>query len=111
MDVLPRPANEKWQFAAGVDSSNGFRSGLLKYGQAAGLVRVDHVDQVVGDAVALLLGRLGCADVHASIEEARIRRDDFTVQLFSKPDGNLGLTDRRRANNYDQWGVGGWLRR
>ena len=84
VDVLTGSTDKKWQLAARPDSGDGFGCGALEDGQTPGLVGIGHVDQMVRNAGAFCGRWLGSADVHAAIEETRIRRDDFDVKTFGK---------------------------
>ena len=48
------------------------------------LIRVDNVDEVMGDTPALLGGWFGRTDIHAAVEKARIRRDDLAAEVAQR---------------------------
>ena len=47
-------------------------------------VRVGDIDQVVGDAGHLSGSGFGRADIHAAVEQARVGRDDLSIQALSQ---------------------------
>ena len=102
MDILSRPADQHGQMHAGVDAGDGCRGGLLEQRQAPGCIRIGHVDQVVRNVPAFLRRGLGSANIHAAVEQPRIRRDDLTIQPFGQLDGNTGLANRSRPDDDDQ---------
>ena len=65
--------------------------------KAAIFVRFEDVDQMVRHGVALVVGRLGRADVHVPIEGHRVHRDDLGADATRQfdADGRLaGLRSR-----------------
>ena len=59
------------------------------------------VEQVVRDAVALGLGLLGGADIHALVELHRVGVDDLAAEHLGQRDGQAGLAGGGRAHHGD----------
>ena len=68
----------------GVDLLDSLARLLLEHGQAPGFIGVGDVDEVMGGKSPFCQGRLGGADIHVAIEQARVGRDDLTIQPFGK---------------------------
>ncbi len=66
-------------------------SGVNILGKAEFLVRVDHVDQMMGHGRPLLGRGFGRPNIHAPIEGHRIERDDLRTQVSGKRNPNLRL--------------------
>jgi hypothetical protein len=85
-----------------MDRANCFARRPLEHSETPSFVRVCHIDQMVGYPRALLRRRLGGADIHAAVKQARIRRDDFTTQILCKLDRNVGLSHGSGAQDDNQ---------
>ena len=115
-DVLPRPPHQERQPSALVDVCNRLARGLLEDGEAPGLVRLGHVNEMVGHALSFSQRRFGGADVQAAIEQPRVCRDDLAVQLLGELQADFGLADCSRADDQYEWksplsfGERGWGR-
>jgi len=71
---------------------------LLKFLKRDRLIRGAQVEQVMGHAL-LLFGRgFGRADIHFSVELARIDVEDLQLEVLSKLKGERGFATRRRAH-------------
>jgi hypothetical protein len=53
-----------------MDGVDGLASEALKLSQAQDLVRIGHINQMVGNSTLLLRSRLGRADIHPPVEKA-----------------------------------------
>ena len=85
-----------------MDTCNGFGRLLLENGQAPDCAWIGHVNQVMRYTPAFLQRRFGSPDIHATVKETRICRDDLTPKSFGKANGNLGLANCSRTNDDNQ---------
>ena len=68
------------------------------------LVRVGHVDQVVGQPCPLLCGWFGCAQVHAAIDSHRVATDDLSDEALAQSQRKRRLPAACGAEQqYEQW--------
>ena len=99
--VEPGPARHHGQRPAaqhGIDV--GPRVPLVR-GDAGLLGHVEHVELVVLDAVPLLRGDLGGADVHPAVELGGVGAHDLAPQPPGERDGEVGLAGGGRADHPD----------
>jgi hypothetical protein len=106
MDVLSGPTHKEGQAPVGTYFLDGFGGSPLEHRQAPGVIRVRHIEQVMRDSEALLQRGLGRADIHASVEQPRICRDDLAFQPLRQGEGEIGLPDRSRPDDDDEGRLG-----
>jgi len=82
-----------------MDRRNRFSCRLLELGQRPGVIRVSNVDQVVGDARTFFGRGFGGANVHATVEEARVGADDFSIPALGYLNGDLSFANGSRADD------------
>ena len=70
--------------------------------QAQSLIGICDVDQVMRDTLPFLMRWLGCANIHAAVEKARICRDNLGVQRLGQPQGHVGLPNCSRTHDNHQ---------
>jgi hypothetical protein len=61
------------------------------------LVGVGDIDQVMGNARAFCMGRLGGADLHVAVDLPRVGTDDIGAEGLSHRDRRGALAAGRRA--------------
>ncbi len=66
---------------------------------------IDHIEEMVGDAIALRHRGFGDPDIHAPIEIAGIGIDDFAIEAMAEIDRQRGFAGGRRAADDDQRGA------
>jgi hypothetical protein len=92
-----------------MDICDGLPGLVLKSRQAARLVRIGYVYQVMHNLLALFWSWLGGANVHPSIKKAGISRNDLAIQAFGYLDGDFSFSHSRGADdNHKRWArIGG----
>ena len=84
------------------DILNGILCQMLKHGDIKRLLWIQHVNQVMPDAVHLVRHDLCRSDIKTAIDLHGICRDDLSADSFCKTDRQIGLSDRGRTGQYDQ---------
>ena len=64
--------------------------------------RIDAVDEMMGNAGALLLGWLGRGDIEAAVDLQGVTADDLAVQLLGNPDRQFRFAGAGRAEDRQQ---------
>jgi hypothetical protein len=78
-----------------------------KEGRAVVLVRVQDVDQVVGNKLPFLSGRLGCADIHPAVNLHGIGAEDFTAEPLGQTKSQRGFPGGGGSDDGYKAGQGG----
>ncbi len=89
--VEARPSGDDGQAPAAPDVLQRVPRQPRGVGGGEGLVRLDHVQQVVPHLPLLLRGRLGGADVQAAVDLLAVAGDDLAAPLARQPHGQGAL--------------------
>ncbi len=100
----PRAAHDDGEGAAGGDGGDRFVGQRGVAHRVDRLVRVDHVDEVVGYAPQLLGRRLGGADVEAAVDLHAVGADDLAAEGLREGDRQPGLSDGGRTGQHHDRG-------
>jgi hypothetical protein len=87
------------------DADDGFAGEPAVVAGGAGLVRLEDVDEVVGDAGALGERGLCGADLHAAIDGDGVATDDLAGEALGEGEGERGLAAGGGAGDDDECGV------
>ena len=90
-EVKARPAAQEWHATAHLDVGYGVMGPAGKLRGIERLGHIDHINQVMANALAFDWSRLGSADVQAAIDLHGIDRNDFAGDLFRDPQGDFAL--------------------
>src|SRR5207245_11108055 len=97
--VEPGPADQDGDASATADIVEcGARVALVAI-DVVTLARLDHVDEVMANARALFARRLRRADVHASIDQARVGRDHLCIETLGDPQRESGVARCRGTDD------------
>ena len=102
LDVEARPPGEERDMAVFPDLPDALLREGLEADHIKGLIGVQNVDQVMGDARHLLPGDLGGADVQSAVYLHGIGRDDLRADPPRKLQRERGLAHGRRARQHDK---------
>ena len=81
--------------AAAVNLPQGLLRHLLEGDHVKGLLWLQHVNEIMGNAIHFPGSHLGRADIHVSVYLHGIRADDFPANGLCQPDGKGGLSHCR----------------
>ena len=84
-EVEARAAGKNRKPAAVGNLRNGYPRQACVFAGGAELVRIENIDQVMGNAAALGQRQLGGADIKVAIHLQGVAVDDFAVELFRDP--------------------------
>jgi len=101
-DVLAGATHQHRQLAPAVDLLDGLQGCSPVVGQAPDLLRIGHVDEVMGNPAPQFRRGLGRSDVHAAVEQAGVGGDDLGPDLFGQFHRAEGLPDTRGADQGHQ---------
>jgi hypothetical protein len=90
-------------FAAGFNGVHAAPGQPGKICGIEGFIRVEDIDQVVGDYVALVPAGFCGANIQETIDLAGIAPDDLCVKIAGEGEAEIGLADGGRADNDRDW--------
>ena len=76
---------------------------FLKANHVKILLRIQHINKVMGDSSHLFFFNLRRSDIHPPVYLHGISGNNFSVHGFRKLDGKLRLSHSRGTCQYDQW--------
>ncbi|MNV10229.1 hypothetical protein D3C71_1007430 [compost metagenome] len=91
-------AHQQRNFSPCGDIGHGFQGVTAEIRSRIALGRVENIDQTMRILRQQLFGRLGGADVHATVDQRRIDADQFARQDLGEFDGQVGLAGGGRAH-------------
>src|SRR5438093_13419167 len=99
LDIVWRAADEKWLQAACQNIINRSDSIALKLCNSVDLVQVCYIEQMMWNECSFFGGHFGGTDVEATIDLARVGRDDFTVETLRQDNAQATLSRRCGAED------------
>ncbi len=100
--------DDEGEAAAGGDAVDGFAGVAGPIASGEGLVGIDEVEAVVGDAGAVFAGGLGGADLHAAVDADGVAGEDLGGKALGEAEGEVGFAGGGGTDEDDQGWVGRW---
>ena len=107
VDVKPRPPGDDGQLSPGQDAVHNGHGVRHVPGHGVVLLRLRHVDHVVGDAPLLRPGGLGGADVHAAVDLHGVGGHHLPAEAEGQLRGQGGLARGGGAADHQDVGFHG----
>ena len=96
-EIKPGAAGQKRNVAMALYNPDGFPGICYKAAKGVVVIRVNNIDQVMGNAVSFLRGRLGSAYIHVPVDLHGINAHYLAGKVFGNLQGEFGLADSCRT--------------